>query len=156
MSALKILDTTSARFGNDFHRIAILLQGSRLGCGERNGIDFPAICNHGRCLTCAGRLIGEGKFDQSASESYFSEDLDAGFVRFWSALPQSNSLVSTHQQDLMRQHRRKLGLPAPCAQLPDAIRRYFLLNGERRDHTADFPRQIIPHRNVHLVLPRGE
>jgi ferredoxin len=81
----------------------------------RNGLDLPAICHHGRCLTCAGRLVGEGKFDQSASESYYPEDLAAGFVLLCSAQPRSDARIQTHQQDQMREHRRNLGLPAPYA-----------------------------------------
>ena len=38
-----------------------------------SGIQLPAICHQGRCLTCAARLV-EGEFDQTAASSYFSED----------------------------------------------------------------------------------
>ncbi len=78
----------------------------------RNGIVLPAICHQGRCLTCAGRLLS-GKIDQTAANSYFSEDREAGFVLLCTAKPRSDVRVRTHEQLQMRQHRARLGLPAP-------------------------------------------
>lgn len=78
----------------------------------RNGILLPAICHQGRCLTCAGRLLS-GTVDQSSANSYFPEDERAGFVLLCTAKPLSDVRVRTHEQVLMRQHRAKLGLPAP-------------------------------------------
>jgi ferredoxin len=92
-------------------------------CGEgefiwdaaaRLGIMLPAICHQGRCLTCAARLI-EGDVDQSAAVSYYPADREAGFVLLCTARPRSNLVCVTHQQWVMREHRRDLGLPAPYA-----------------------------------------
>ncbi len=80
----------------------------------RNGIALPAICHQGRCLTCAGRLLS-GAVDQSSANSYFPEDKQAGFVLLCTARPRSDLRVLTNQQWVMREHRRKLGLPAPYA-----------------------------------------
>lgn len=80
---------------------------------DRHGIKLPAICHQGRCLTCAGRMLAPGKFDQSDSVSYYAQDKDAGFVLLCTAFPRSELRILTHQQDAMRAHRRKLKLPAP-------------------------------------------
>ena len=79
-----------------------------------NGIALPAICHQGRCLTCAGRLLS-GVVDQSKSNTYFAEDQAAGFVLLCTGRPRSDLRILTNQQWLMRDHRRKLGLPAPYA-----------------------------------------
>jgi ferredoxin len=77
-----------------------------------NGIILPAICHQGRCLTCAGRLLS-GTVDQSNSNSYFPEDEHAGFVLLCTGQPRSDVRILTNQQWVMREHRRKLRLPAP-------------------------------------------
>jgi ferredoxin len=95
----------------------------RLVCGEdeylwdaaaRQGIRLPSICFQGRCLTCAGKLV-EGEVDQSAADSFFREDEEAGFVLLCRARPRSNVRIRTHQSDQMRAHRLAHGLPAPYA-----------------------------------------
>jgi len=78
----------------------------------RAGIVLPAICHQGRCLTCAARLTS-GDVDQSRSNQYFPQDKQAGFVLLCTAWPRSDLRVQTNQQWAMREHRRKLGLPAP-------------------------------------------
>ncbi len=78
----------------------------------RNGITLPAICHQGRCLTCAGRLLA-GEVDQTSAVSYFPEDKEAGFVLLCTAKALADLRIRTHEQWLMRQHRLKLGLPAP-------------------------------------------
>jgi ferredoxin len=80
----------------------------------RAGITLPAICHQGRCLTCAARLI-EGEFDQSAAESYFPADREAGFLLLCTARPRGGLIVETDMQWPMREHRRAHGLPAPYA-----------------------------------------
>jgi ferredoxin len=77
------------------------------------GINLPALCHQGRCLTCAGRLLDDGDVDQSDSATYYPQDRDAGFVLLCTGRPRSNLRILTHQQEQMRQHRRQLGLPAP-------------------------------------------
>lgn len=77
------------------------------------GIVLPAICHQGRCLTCAGRLDGSGSFDQADLVAYFSQDREAGFVLLCTGKPCSDLRIRTHQADIMRRHRLRLGLPAP-------------------------------------------
>ena len=79
------------------------------------GIVLPALCHQGRCLTCAGQLVGAGEFDQSDSNAYFSADREAGFILLCTAKPRSNMQIRTHQQGEMRAHRLRHGLPAPYA-----------------------------------------
>ena len=77
------------------------------------GINLPALCHQGRCLTCAGRLENGGEVDQSDSVSYFPEDRDAGFVLLCTAKPLTSLRIRTHQANEMREHRRQKKLPAP-------------------------------------------
>src|ERR1700694_5860566 len=53
------------------------------------GIVLPALCHQGRCLTCAGRLEGEGEVDQSDSVSYYPEDREAGFILLCTGKPRT-------------------------------------------------------------------
>ena len=84
------------------------------------GVELPAICHQGRCLTCAGRLGKPGEFDPSDAVAYFPQDRDAGFILLCTAFPRSNLEIRTHQQFAMREHRRRLGLPAPYSGISDA------------------------------------
>ena len=99
-------------------------EGTRsFDCGEKeyiwdaaaaNGIDLPAICHQGRCLTCAGRLL-EGTVEHDHADEYFAEDKAEGYVLLCHALPQSDVRILTHQEWKMREHRVAKGLPAPYA-----------------------------------------
>jgi len=77
------------------------------------GVVLPALCHQGYCLTCAGRLEGEGEVDQSDSLAYFPEDRAAGFVLLCTGKPRSALRIRTHQATQMRQHRKEKGLLAP-------------------------------------------
>jgi ferredoxin len=78
----------------------------------RQGIDLPAICHQGRCLTCAGMLL-EGEVDERDADTYFAEDRAAGFVLLCRGKPRSRVRIQTHRQNEMRQFRTAHGLPAP-------------------------------------------
>src|SRR4051794_11470461 len=83
----------TARIGASITRsYSITLEGSgralELSCGGDqyiwdaaafSGVELPAICHQGRCLTCAGRVIA-GEFDQSDADQYYPEDRAAGFI----------------------------------------------------------------------------
>lgn len=79
------------------------------------GINLPAICHQGRCLTCAGKLAGPGEFDPSDAVSYYPQDREAGYILLCTAKARSNLRIRTHRQTEMREHRKELGLPAPYA-----------------------------------------
>ena len=94
-----------------------------LACGEheylwdaaaRNGVELPAICHQGRCLSCAGKLI-DGLLDQRDADTFFPEDEAAGLVLLCRAKPRSDVRIRTHQADQMRAYRLANGLPAPYA-----------------------------------------
>jgi ferredoxin len=79
------------------------------------GLNLPAICHQGRCLTCAGKLLEPGEFDPSDAVSYYPQDREAGFILLCTAKARSNLHLHTHMQTEMRAHRKKMGLPAPYA-----------------------------------------
>jgi ferredoxin len=79
------------------------------------GINLPAICHQGRCLTCAGKLVEPGEFDPSDAVSYYPQDREAGYILLCTAKAGSNLRIRTHMQTEMRTHRKEIGLPAPYA-----------------------------------------
>jgi ferredoxin len=79
----------------------------------RSGLDLPSMCLQGWCLTCAGRVEGEGEWDQSESRRYYTADRDAGFILLCTAKPKSDLTIRTHQRPAMRDHRDAHHLPAP-------------------------------------------
>lgn len=98
---------------NGSRTIAVSSRDHILEAAERSGIALPFICRQGRCLTCAGVLIGDGNFDFADADMYFAEDRVAGFILLCTAKPRSDLHIRTHQQLQMREHRRQLKLPAP-------------------------------------------
>ena len=117
---------------SDTYRVALLLPDGSApeieveadqhiwDAAHAGGIELPSICHQGRCLTCAGRLLKPGEFDSSDAVAYFPEDRAAGFILLCTAFPRSDLEIQTHQQFVMRQHRQKLGLPAPYSGVSDA------------------------------------
>jgi ferredoxin len=79
------------------------------------GVNLPAICHQGRCLTCAGELLDPGEFDSSDAVSYYPQDREAGYILLCTAKARSSLRIRTHMQTEMRAHRKKMGLPAPYA-----------------------------------------
>lgn len=77
------------------------------------GVVLPALCHQGRCLSCAGRLVAEGEFDQGDSEAYFPADRHAGFILLCTAKALSDLCIQTGAAEAMRAYRLSLGLPAP-------------------------------------------
>jgi ferredoxin len=77
------------------------------------GISLPALCHQGYCLTCAAHLEGAGEVDHSDSLVYFPADLEAGFILPCTGKPRSDLRIRTHQQNQMREFRKKAGLLAP-------------------------------------------
>ena len=79
-----------------------------------HGIELPAICHQGRCLTCAGRLL-DGEVEHDHPDQYFAEDAAEDYVLLCCALPRSAVRIRTHQEWEMRQFRLSKNLPAPYA-----------------------------------------
>ncbi len=80
----------------------------------RHDIDLPAMCHQGRCLSCAARLLS-GSVEHDHPDQYFDQDRAAGYILPCRAQPRSDLRILTDQADVMRAHRRTLGLPAPYA-----------------------------------------
>jgi len=78
-------------------------------------LDLPSMCLQGWCLTCAARVEGKGDWDNADARRYFRSDREAGFILPCTAKPRSDLTLRTHQRVAMRDHRLKLGLPAPMA-----------------------------------------
>jgi ferredoxin len=77
------------------------------------GIQLPAICHQGFCLTCAGQLLAPGEFDSSDCEQYFPEDRESGYILLCTSKARSDLQVRTHAADEMRRHRVAHRLPSP-------------------------------------------
>ncbi|HZP23393.1 MAG TPA: 2Fe-2S iron-sulfur cluster-binding protein [Terriglobales bacterium] len=82
----------------------------------RQGVTLPALCHQGWCLTCAGRLEGPGKVDQTDSLAFFEPDRAAGFVLLCTGKACSDVTIRTEQATEMRKHRLRHRLPAPYSQ----------------------------------------
>jgi ferredoxin len=78
------------------------------------GVELPAMCHQGRCLSCAARLL-EGQVVHDHPDQYYDADRETGFILLCRAQPRSDLRILTHQADPMRAHRKALGLPAPYA-----------------------------------------
>ncbi len=81
------------------------------------GIELPALCHQGWCLTCAGKLEGPGEVDQRDSVTYYAQDRAAGFVLLCTGKPCSDLRIQVEQARAIRTKRRQLKLPAPYANL---------------------------------------
>lgn len=95
-------------------RLAVTSEEALWSAALQAGLTLPAICHQGRCLTCAGRIEGQGKVDHRAADEYFPADAAAGFVLLCTATTVQGPLrIRTHMENEMRRHRLAHGLPAP-------------------------------------------
>jgi ferredoxin len=109
------------------HTVTLILPDdsqARLEVGEeetilsavyRAGLDLPSMCLQGWCITCTGRVEGEGEWDQSAARRYYPQDREAGFILLCTARPRSDLTIRTHQRAALRDRRIRLKLPTPRA-----------------------------------------
>jgi ferredoxin len=79
----------------------------------RQGVKLPALCHQGWCLTCAGRVVGGGEFDQRDSREFYAADRQNGFVLPCTARACSDLVIRTHQATELRKFRLRKGLPSP-------------------------------------------
>jgi ferredoxin len=80
------------------------------------GVDLPALCHQGWCLTCACHIEGPGEVNQADSLAFFPQDREARFALLCTGQPCSDLTIRTHQAVEMRKHRLKNGLPSPYSQ----------------------------------------
>lgn len=78
----------------------------------REGLDLPATCLQGWCITCA-EVVEKGLYDQNESHRFYETDRKAGFTLLCSAKPRSPMRIRTHYNEEMKRHRQKHGLPHP-------------------------------------------
>jgi ferredoxin len=95
------------------HSILVTCEEHIWDAAFKAGIVLPALCHQGYCLTCAGRLAGQGEADQSDSLVYLPLDREAGFVLLCTGKPRSDLKIRTHQHKEMREFRKQNKLPAP-------------------------------------------
>jgi ferredoxin len=99
---------------NDDERTILVTEQEHIwDAAYAQGVRLPALCHQGYCLTCAARIDGAGRWDESDAISYYPADRNAGFILPCTAKARSNLRLRTHQQNAMRQFRKKNGLPAP-------------------------------------------
>lgn len=82
--------TTSLQIGSD---------ESILDSALDQGVQLPASCFTGTCVTCACRLI-EGEIEQN-EVSLKPEEIEAGFILTCKSYPRSDCVIVTHQEDAL-------------------------------------------------------
>lgn len=98
---------------NSEARLEVAEDETILSAAYRAGLDLPSMCLQGWCITCAGRVVGGGEWDQTAALRYFPADREEGYILLCTARPRSNLVIRTHQNTAMRDFRISKGLPTP-------------------------------------------
>ncbi|MCT7950335.1 2Fe-2S iron-sulfur cluster-binding protein [Ancylothrix sp. C2] len=74
------------------------------------GLDVPSSCNAGVCTTCAAKIIGQGKVDQTEGMGVSPELQAEGYVLLCVAYPRSDMKLETEKEDEV--YERQFGQPA--------------------------------------------
>jgi len=77
--------------------VTVLASEYILDAAEQQGLELPASCRAGVCISCVGRMI-KGEVDQD-HEFLKQKELDAGFALLCKAYPRSDCQILTHQED---------------------------------------------------------
>lgn len=73
-----------------------------LDIAEDLGIRLPSGCKQGTCSACIARLL-EGSVDQSEQRFLRSAELEAGYTVTCVAVPLSDCVLETHQEQTLYQ-----------------------------------------------------
>jgi ferredoxin len=87
--------------GNEGTHVTIKVGGDEyiLESAQDQGIQLPASCNAGKCITCVSRLL-EGEVDR---DDIFlrPQEMAAGFILTCKSYPRSDCVILTHQEDAL-------------------------------------------------------
>ncbi|MFZ5477215.1 MAG: 2Fe-2S iron-sulfur cluster-binding protein, partial [Myxococcota bacterium] len=70
-----------------------------LDAADRAGIELPSSCRNGGCLTCTGRLVGEGDTTMEEQYTLEPEHQAVGFRLLCVTTVRGDCTFRTHQQD---------------------------------------------------------
>ncbi len=81
------------------HTLEVPENQTILSVAGESGLELPSSCHAGVCTTCAGKIINDGKVDQTDGMGV-SPDLQAqGYVLLCVAYPRSNLKIETEKEE---------------------------------------------------------